>query len=99
MTIAVTGAVIVTVVIIGTFTIMSFFATRSLSVAGQDDLTIRVRGLQWWWGLEYIGRIRPGDSRPPTKSTFRSAATCGSSSRASTSSIRSGCRASRASRT
>lgn len=55
MNIAVVGAVIVTVVIIGTFTIMSFFATRSLSVAGQDDLTIRVRGLQWWWGLEYIG--------------------------------------------
>lgn len=55
MTIAVTGAVIVTVVIIGTFTVISFFATRGLSVAGQDDLTIRVRGLQWWWGLEYIG--------------------------------------------
>ena len=55
MTIAVIGAVVATVVIIGTFTIMSFFATRALSVAGQDDLTIRVRGLQWWWGLEYIG--------------------------------------------
>ncbi|MCP3442289.1 cytochrome c oxidase subunit II [Bradyrhizobium sp. CCGUVB14] len=55
MTLAVTGGVIATTAIIGTLTTMSFFATRNLSVAGQDDLTIRVRGLQWWWGLEYIG--------------------------------------------
>jgi cytochrome c oxidase subunit 2 len=55
MTLAVIGAVVATVLIIGTFTVMSFVATRALSVAGQDDLTIRVRGLQWWWGLEYIG--------------------------------------------
>ena len=55
MTIAVIGAVVATVLIISTFTIMSFVATRALSVAGQDDLTIRVRGLQWWWGLEYVG--------------------------------------------
>lgn len=55
MTVAVTGAVLATVLIIGTFTMISFLATRALGVAGQDDLTIRVRGLQWWWGLEYIG--------------------------------------------
>jgi cytochrome c oxidase subunit 2 len=55
MTVAVIGAVVATVLIISTFTIMSFVATRALNVAGQDDLTIRVRGLQWWWGLEYIG--------------------------------------------
>lgn len=55
MTIAVTGAAIATVLMISTFTIMSFFATRALSVAGPDDLTIRVRGLQWWWDAEYIG--------------------------------------------
>lgn len=55
MTVAVTGAVVATVLIIGTFTVISFLATRALGVAGQDDLTIRVRGLQWWWGLEYIG--------------------------------------------
>jgi cytochrome c oxidase subunit 2 len=55
MTIAVIGAVVATVLIISTFTIMSFVATRALSVAGQDDLTIRVRGLQWWWGIEYVG--------------------------------------------
>jgi cytochrome c oxidase subunit 2 len=60
MAIAVTGAVVATLLIIGTFTVMSFVATRALSVAGQDDLTIRVRGLQWWWGLEYIG---PDQSR------------------------------------
>ncbi|WLB24065.1 cytochrome c oxidase subunit II [Bradyrhizobium japonicum] len=55
MTTAVVGAVVATVLIISTFTIMSFLATRALTVSGQDDLTIRVRGLQWWWGLEYVG--------------------------------------------
>lgn len=55
MTVAVTGAVVATVLIISTFTMISFLATRALGVAGQDDLTIRVRGLQWWWALEYIG--------------------------------------------
>jgi cytochrome c oxidase subunit 2 len=55
MTVAVTGAVVATVVVISTFTLVSFFATHALSVAGNDDLTIRVRGLQWWWGVEYVG--------------------------------------------
>lgn len=55
MTVAVTGAAVATVLIIGTFTVISFLATRALGIAGQDDLTIRVRGLQWWWGLDYIG--------------------------------------------
>ena len=55
MTIAVVGAVLATVLIISTFTVMSFVATRALSVAGKDDLTIRVRGMQWWWGVEYFG--------------------------------------------
>jgi cytochrome c oxidase subunit 2 len=26
-----------------------------LNVAGNEDLTIKVRGLQWWWGIEYFG--------------------------------------------
>jgi cytochrome c oxidase subunit II len=55
MTIAVVTAVAATVLIIGGFTVMSFFSTRALSVAGSDDLTIKVRGLQWWWGVEYFG--------------------------------------------
>jgi cytochrome c oxidase subunit 2 len=55
MTVAVVAAVIVTVFVIGGFTVLSFFATRTLSVAGTDDLTIKVRGLQWWWGIEYVG--------------------------------------------
>jgi cytochrome c oxidase subunit 2 len=55
LTITVVTAVIATVVIIGAFTILSFFATRTLNVAGKDDLTIKVRGLQWWWGIEYFG--------------------------------------------
>src|SRR3954462_8110774 len=55
MTVAVTAAVAVTVAIITFFTVLSFFTTRALSVAGADDLTIKVRGLQWWWGVEYFG--------------------------------------------
>jgi cytochrome c oxidase subunit 2 len=55
LTITVVAAVIATVVIISAFTILSFFATRTLNVAGNDDLRIKVRGLQWWWGIEYFG--------------------------------------------
>jgi cytochrome c oxidase subunit 2 len=55
MTISVAAAVAATAVIIAVFTVLSFFTTRALSVAGSDDLTIKVRGLQWWWGIEYFG--------------------------------------------
>jgi cytochrome c oxidase subunit 2 len=55
MTVSVVAAVAATVVIITVFTVLSFFTTRALSVAGADDLTIKVRGLQWWWGIEYFG--------------------------------------------
>jgi cytochrome c oxidase subunit 2 len=55
MAISVGAAAAVTVVIITAFTVLSFFTTRALSVAGSDNLTIKVRGLQWWWGVEYFG--------------------------------------------
>jgi cytochrome c oxidase subunit II len=55
MTITVIAAVAATIVIISGFTVMSFFATRALSIADNNDLTIKVRGLQWWWGVEYFG--------------------------------------------
>jgi cytochrome c oxidase subunit II len=55
MTISVVVAVAATVIIISAFTLASFFTTRTLTAAGGDDLTIKVRGLQWWWGLEYFG--------------------------------------------
>src|SRR4051812_48858799 len=55
MTLAVGGAVAATVIIIGAFTVFSFVTTRQLTAAGRDDLTIKVRGLQWWWGVEYFG--------------------------------------------
>lgn len=55
MATVVVSAVAVTVVIISFFTATSFFTTRALGIAGSDDLTIKVRGLQWWWGLEYFG--------------------------------------------
>jgi cytochrome c oxidase subunit 2 len=55
MTISVLLAVAATVIIISAFTVLSFFVTRGLNVAGNEDLTIKVRGLQWWWGIEYFG--------------------------------------------
>jgi cytochrome c oxidase subunit II len=55
MTISVVAAVAATVIIISAFTVASFFATRTLNAPGSDDLTIKVRGLQWWWGIEYFG--------------------------------------------
>src|SRR5205085_4080088 len=55
MTLAVGGAVAATVIIIAAFTVFSFFTTRQLSVAAGDDLTIKVRGLPWWWWVEFFG--------------------------------------------
>ncbi|WP_458759621.1 cytochrome c oxidase subunit II [Afipia sp. TerB] len=55
MMIVIGGATIATVLIISGFTVLSLFATRILSLAGGDDLTIKVRGQQWWWGIEYFG--------------------------------------------
>jgi cytochrome c oxidase subunit II len=55
LTMAVFAATTATVLIVSAFTVASFFTTRALSVGGHDDLTIKVRGLQWWWGVEYFG--------------------------------------------
>lgn len=51
----VTALVGLTAIIIAIFTLASFVTTHALSVAGPDDLTVRVRGLQWWWSVEYTG--------------------------------------------
>ena len=37
-------------------TIMSYAATRGLSVAADDPLVIRLRGYQWWWEVTYTDR-------------------------------------------
>jgi cytochrome c oxidase subunit 2 len=47
-------ATIATVMVIAGFTVASFFTTRALSVAGRDDITIKVHGAQWWWNVEYL---------------------------------------------
>jgi cytochrome c oxidase subunit 2 len=54
MTTIVTAATAATVVILIAFTAASFFTTRALSLGGHDDLTIKVRGQQWWWSVEYL---------------------------------------------
>jgi cytochrome c oxidase subunit 2 len=55
MTIVVSLAVAASVIVITGFTVASFFTTRALSLAGGNDLAIKVRGLQWWWDVEYFG--------------------------------------------
>jgi cytochrome c oxidase subunit 2 len=52
MTMIVAASVAVTAVIITIFTVTSYFVTRSLAAQG-DALSIRVRGLQWWWEVTY----------------------------------------------
>jgi cytochrome c oxidase subunit 2 len=55
MTVVVSLAIAASVIVITGFTVASFFTTRALSMAGGNDLTIKVRGLQWWWDIEYFG--------------------------------------------
>lgn len=54
MRLVVVGSVVATVVIIAGLTIASFYTTRSISVAADGDLTIKIRGHQWWWRVLYI---------------------------------------------
>jgi cytochrome c oxidase subunit 2 len=54
LSIAVLAAVAATVIVIAGFTLESFLATRALGGTSPDDLTIKVRGLQWWWGADYF---------------------------------------------
>lgn len=53
MTIWVSGAVAATVLIISGLTIASFRTTHDLDGTGSPELTIRVRGQQWWWQFIY----------------------------------------------
>jgi cytochrome c oxidase subunit 2 len=54
MTVVVGGAVIATAIIITGLTIASYYTTRSISVAADGDLIVRVKGHQWWWRVLYI---------------------------------------------
>jgi cytochrome c oxidase subunit 2 len=56
MTMVVAAAIATTVFVITGFTLVSFFTTRALQIATNEDLTIRVRGLQWWWEVKYLDR-------------------------------------------
>jgi cytochrome c oxidase subunit 2 len=55
MGIVVTVAMAATAIIIGGFTVESFFATRAISAVAPDALLIKVSGLQWWWNIQYFG--------------------------------------------
>lgn len=53
MAMTVMSAIAVTVVIISGFTYASFRTTRALNIEGAD-MTIAVKGQQWWWELNYL---------------------------------------------
>lgn len=53
MRIWVSGAVAATVLIISGLTVASFHTTRGLYQAEDADVTILVRGQQWWWQFIY----------------------------------------------
>jgi cytochrome c oxidase subunit 2 len=49
-------SVVASVLVIIALTVMSYAATRGLSVANDDPLVIRLRGYQWWWEVTYFDR-------------------------------------------
>lgn len=57
---SVAAATAATTIIILALTLASFYTTRALSVAGNDDLLIRVRGVQWWWEVKYLNPAEGG---------------------------------------
>jgi cytochrome c oxidase subunit 2 len=64
MATTVMAATIATAAIVTGFTIASFYTTRAL-VTGDADVTIAVRGQQWWWELTYLD--------PDASKSFRTA--------------------------
>jgi cytochrome c oxidase subunit 2 len=54
-------AVAATTIIVAGLTLVSFYATRDLVVGRDMDLTVRIKGQQWWWQVTYNGsRFGPG---------------------------------------
>ena len=51
--IAVSSAVVATVLVIAALTLESYLVTRQLYAGGADPLVVRVRGYQWWWEITY----------------------------------------------
>jgi cytochrome c oxidase subunit 2 len=49
----VTLSIAASVLVIIVLTVMSYAATRGLSVAAAEPLVIRLRGYQWWWEVTY----------------------------------------------
>lgn len=47
-------SVAASVLVIIVLSVMSYAATRGLSVAADDPLVIRLRGYQWWWEVTYV---------------------------------------------
>jgi len=54
MTTVVAASVGITVFVIAGFTGGSFLTTRALGVSHPADLTLKVRGEQWWWRVTYL---------------------------------------------
>ncbi|MBY3179524.1 cytochrome c oxidase subunit II [Rhizobium leguminosarum] len=60
MTIAVATATAATALVVGVLTVASFYTTRALNSGGDAEVTVVVRGQQWWWQFIYADR----DQRP-----------------------------------
>jgi cytochrome c oxidase subunit 2 len=53
MAVVVIVATLVTAIVIVVFTVASFYTTRAL-YSESADVTIKLRGEQWWWELSYV---------------------------------------------
>ncbi len=50
----VTSLVVATAVIIAGLTVASFYTTRLIDGIGEPEMTVVVRGEQWWWRVTYL---------------------------------------------
>jgi cytochrome c oxidase subunit 2 len=53
LSIIVTGAVGLTVLIVAGLTVASYYTTRAIGTIDTGDITVIVRGEQWWWRVTY----------------------------------------------
>jgi cytochrome c oxidase subunit 2 len=58
MTVGIIAATVATVVILFVFLIVNFATERALaSLPGDEAVSVKVTGYQWWWEIEYIDSI------------------------------------------
>lgn len=53
VTVIISGLVAATAIVLVVFTVLSYFATRSIASPADDALPIEITGYQWWWDIKY----------------------------------------------